>query len=143
MQHRYFWFMEILLRESTQRCKESQGGKFVNRKKKNKKWSRRKRIVVGAIILFSLIYITVILWHTYKPLPEGIAYEGKLHSTDEVQMFIDLTYTENGDNIQNDLTIFDEVYKMIDRAEQFIVLDLFLLIIIPMKTLIFHRLPKH
>ena len=51
-----------------------------------------------------------------------------MHPTDEVQMFIDLTYAENenGDNVQNDLTIFDEVYKMIDRAEQFIVLDLFL-----------------
>lgn len=75
-----------------------------------------------------LIYIAVILWHTYKPLSEGIAYEGELHRTDEVQLLVDLTYAENeeGDNVQHDLAIFDEVYKMIDRAEQFVVLDFFL-----------------
>ncbi len=35
-------------------------------KKKSKPWSKRKRIVMGSLGVFALIYIAVILWHTYK-----------------------------------------------------------------------------
>ena len=44
-----------------------------------------------------LVYIGVILWNTYKPLPEGISYEGDIHWTDDVEMFTDLTYAQNKD----------------------------------------------
>lgn len=98
--------------------------------KKNKKkgWSKRKRIIVIVLSVYALFYIGVVLLNTFKKLPEGISYEGDLHWTDEVDMFTDLTYAQNkdGDNMVHELAIFDEVYAMIDRAEQFIVLDYFL-----------------
>ncbi|HJF32229.1 MAG TPA: phospholipase D-like domain-containing protein, partial [Sporosarcina psychrophila] len=98
--------------------------------KKNKKlgWSKRKRIIVMVLSVYALFYIGVILLNTYKKLPEGVSYEGDLHWTDEVEMFTDLTYAKNkeGDSTVHELAIFDEVYAMIDRAEQFIVLDYFL-----------------
>ena len=98
--------------------------------KKNKKkgWSKRKRIIVIVLSVYALFYIGVVLLNTFKKLPEGISYEGDLHWTDEVDMFTDLTYAQNkdGDSMVHELAIFDEVYAMIDRAEQFIVLDYFL-----------------
>lgn len=100
----------------------------MKKKGEKKGWSRRKRVVILTLLLFVLIYIGVILWNTYKPLPEGISYEGDIHWTDDVEMFTDLTYAQNadGDGVVHELAIFDEVYAMIDRAEQFIVLDYFL-----------------
>ena len=98
--------------------------------KKNKKkgWSKRKRIIVIVLSVYALFYIGIILVNTYKKLPEGVSYEGDLHWTDDVDMFTDLTYAQNkdGDSMEHELAIFDEVYAMIDRAEQFIVLDYFL-----------------
>jgi len=100
----------------------------MKKKSEKKGWSRRKRVFIITLLLFVLIYIGVILWNTYKPLPEGISYEGDIHWTDDVEMFTDLTYAQNkdGDGKVHELAIFDEVYQMIDRAEQFIVLDYFL-----------------
>ena len=90
--------------------------------------TKKKKIIIGSIGVLFPIYITTILWHTYKPLPPGISYEGKLHYTDDVQMITDLTYAKNedGDDMQHELHIFKEVNQLIDDAEQFIVLDFFL-----------------
>ncbi|WP_124068726.1 phospholipase D family protein [Filibacter tadaridae] len=94
-----------------------------------KRFSKKKWILLTGFVLFGLLYISVILWHTYKPLPEGISYAGEIHWTDDVELFTDLTYAQNkdGDGMEHELTIFDEVYKMIDEADQFIVLDFFLM----------------
>ncbi len=82
-----------------------------------------------ALGIYFIIYIGVILYHTYKQLPKGISYEGELHKTDEVDVFTDLTYAQNqdGDGMVHENYIFDEVYAMIESAEEFIVLDLFLM----------------
>lgn len=94
-----------------------------------RKWVRPKWIILMAVLLFLLLYVGVISWHTYKPLPRGVNYKGDMHWTDDVEMFTDLTYAENkeGDGMVHELHIFDEVYKMIDEAESFIVLDFFLM----------------
>ncbi len=88
----------------------------------------RKRVLLIVIVLFMLLYGGVTLWHTYKPLPDGISYDGDIHWTNDVELFTDLTFAQNreGDGLEHELAIFDEVYAMIDRAEEFIVLDFFL-----------------
>ncbi|WP_336822895.1 phospholipase D family protein [Sporosarcina sp. USHLN248] len=88
-----------------------------------------KQLLVVSILLFLFLYIGVIVWHTNKPLPAGINYADELHKTDSIEMLVDLTYAQNeeGDGMEHELTIFDEVYKMIDEAESFIVLDFFLM----------------
>lgn len=52
-----------------------------------------------------------------------------MHWVDDVEMFTDLSYAQNqdGDGLTHELQIFDEVYSMIDEAEEFIVLDFFLM----------------
>ncbi|MGN7385680.1 phospholipase D family protein [Sporosarcina sp. SAFN-015] len=96
---------------------------------KLRKWVRPKWIILMAILLFLFLYVGVITWHTYKPLPEGVNYEGDIHWTDDVEMLTDLTYAQNkkGDGMVHELSIFDEIYNMIDEAEEFIVLDFFLM----------------
>jgi len=96
--------------------------------KPRKQWSRRKRIVIGSLGVFALIYIAVIVWHTFKPLPEGISYAGELHKTDKVDFITDLTYSQDvkGKGMVHENHIFDAVYTMIDEAEKFIVVDFFL-----------------
>lgn len=83
---------------------------------------------MGSIGVLALMYISVIVWHTFKPLPAGLEYEGDLHRVEDVEMFYDLSFAQNqkGTNLKHELRIFDEIYGMIDEAEEFIVIDLFL-----------------
>ncbi len=69
---------------------------------------KKKKIIIGSVGILLLIYIATILWHTYKPLPPGLSYEGELHYTDDIQMIYDLSYAQNedGDNLQHELHIF-------------------------------------
>lgn len=84
--------------------------------------------MIGSLCAFMLLYTAIILWHTYKPLPEGVSYAGEIHRTDNVEVLTDLTFAEDrkGTAMKSELEIFDEVYAMIDEAEDFIVLDFFL-----------------
>lgn len=96
-------------------------------KKSSRKLSRKRIILlVSAVLLLS--YFAVILINTYKPLPEGISYEGKIHKTDSVEMFTDLAFAQNKDDEEfvDELSIMNAVYEMIEEAEEFIVLDFFL-----------------
>lgn len=97
--------------------------------KKWNSWSRRKKSISVLLLLLILLYIGVMLWHTYKPLPKNISYEGDLHRTDNIEMITDLTYAQDqdGTNRKHENHIFDEVYTLIDEAEQFVVVDFFLM----------------
>lgn len=97
-------------------------------RKKKKPWSKRKRIVVGSLCAFAVVYIAVMLWHTYKPLPEGVSFKGDIHNTDSVEMITDLTYAQDqkGTSMVHENHIFEEVYNMIEEAEDFVVVDFFL-----------------
>ncbi|MFJ8065274.1 phospholipase D family protein [Psychrobacillus sp. NPDC096426] len=88
----------------------------------------KKRIFIRFLCLFALIYIAVILWHTYKPLPEGVSFEGKVHKTDHVKFITDLTYAQDqeGTGMIHENHIFKEVNAMINNAEEFVVVDFFL-----------------
>lgn len=97
-------------------------------KKKAKNWSKRRRIVYGTAGILALVYIGIILWHTYKPLPPGISYTSELHEVENVDMLYDLSFAQDkkGTGMEHELRIFDEINGMIGRAEEFIVLDFFL-----------------
>ncbi|MDN3448810.1 phospholipase D family protein [Planococcus sp. APC 3906] len=97
-------------------------------RKKVKGWSKRRRIVYATAGILALMYISVIIWHTYKPLPEGISYEGELRNLENVEMLYDLSFAQDKEGTQTEyhLEIFDEIFTMIDEAEEFIVIDLFL-----------------
>lgn len=88
----------------------------------------KKRFFISFVILFMLIYIGIILWHTYKPLPHGVSFEGNVHKTDNVEFITDLTYAQDqeGNGMVHENFIFDKVNEMIDEAENFVVVDFFL-----------------
>jgi hypothetical protein len=92
-------------------------------------WSKKKRIIIASLGIFALIYIAAIMWHTFKPLPKGISYEGELHKTEKIEMITDLTYSQDtkGKGMVHENNIFDAVYTMIEEAEEFVVVDFFLL----------------
>ncbi|MEK3887818.1 phospholipase D family protein [Bacillus sp. FSL K6-3431] len=91
-------------------------------------WKINKRkVLVVPISLFLVIYIGTIVYHENKKLPDGISYEGKVHylSDDDASFLYDLTYTD-GKVMKREQQLFDRIFKAIEEAEQFIVLDLFL-----------------
>jgi HKD family nuclease len=66
-------------------------------------------------------------YHRVKPLPPGISYAGNTYTIPEkdVEFLYDLTYQKGGKEVY-DHSIFDEVYQTIEEAEDFLILDLFL-----------------
>ncbi|RMJ05595.1 cardiolipin synthase 2 [Marinobacter litoralis] len=80
--------------------------------------------VVACILLLVLIALGV--WHSYKPLPEGIQYTGSTAPLISPRLLTDTTrHFPNGEtSLEHE--IFDEVFQLIAQAEQFILIDMFL-----------------
>lgn len=58
-------------------------------------------------------------------MPEGTSYEGELRNVSSIEFMYDLSYRKN-DDIVREHTIFQEKLKLIEEAEEFIILDMFL-----------------
>src|SRR5262245_40842253 len=85
----------------------------------------RKRWILWAFVLF---WAALGTWHTLKPMPPGTAIASapiKVAASD-VQFLYDLTRGDIGEKIIYQQQIFDEVLRIIDEAESFIVADFFL-----------------
>jgi HKD family nuclease len=93
--------------------------------KKKQKWYQKKQWWIGGAVI--LILAAIMLYHRVKPLPPGISYEGDVYTLPQkdVEFLYDLTYEKNGKEVY-DHSIFDEVYKTIEKADDFLILDLFL-----------------
>lgn len=92
---------------------------------KKRPWYRKKRWILFSI--FILIYVSVITYNRFKPLPEGVSYAGDVHelSGDEIEFLYDLTYDKENKEVY-DQSIFEEVNQTIKEADEFLILDLFL-----------------
>ena len=75
--------------------------------------------------LLFLAYLISALYQIYKPLPEGLAYEGKLRHA-QVEFLADQTYLDAAGKPQLDQQIFNKMLSMIEQAQSLIVLDMFL-----------------
>lgn len=91
---------------------------------KVKKWMKQKRVLAALILL--IIVAIVIIYNQYKPLPEGISYEGSVHFVDDVDFIYDLSYKDLNGKYQQEQEIFETMFQAIDEAEEFLVLDMFL-----------------
>jgi len=80
------------------------------------------------LISFLLIYASVIAYHQLKAVPEGVSYSGDMHSLaeEDVSFIYDLTYEQDGKEIYEQ-SIFDEVYSLIEEAEEFLIVDMFMI----------------
>lgn len=78
--------------------------------------------------IIGLIVLTVIgtsIYHSYKPLPENVSFEGEEHYVDDVEFLYDLTF-QRGEKTVTEHHIFDRIFEVIEEAEHFIVIDMFL-----------------
>lgn len=89
-----------------------------------KNFSKQPFVWVFSVI--AIILIAVIIFNQVKPLPEGTSYEGEVHYTDEVEFFTDLTYQTFDKEWTQEPGIFESMFKLIEGAEEFVVVDMFL-----------------
>ncbi|WP_433742521.1 phospholipase D family protein [Falsibacillus pallidus] len=89
------------------------------KKRKKKKWTYILIIVVCAV------YLGMVFYESKKPLPKGLSYESKVHHVDNVNFLYDLTYQKDKKEM-HDQMIFQKIFDQIDKADKFIVIDMFL-----------------
>lgn len=75
-------------------------------------------------MLLVIIPLLVMLYQLARPMPVGLSYRSDEHNG-TVEFLTDITY-EKGDERVLEQEIFEEVFKLIDEAERFIILDMFL-----------------
>ncbi|OES45699.1 phospholipase D family protein [Domibacillus iocasae] len=92
-------------------------------KKRLDKWGRRRLFA----ILFLSLYVMIMLYNVYRPLPENISYESNEYMVKEedVDFFYNLSGEKNGEKFFRE-EIFTRTLEIINEAERFIVLDYFL-----------------
>ncbi|MGM0594125.1 MAG: phospholipase D family protein [Pseudomonadota bacterium] len=81
--------------------------------------------MVFALLL--VIYLAVAVYHSYKPLPEGVSVATPLRAADEVRFLADYTYVDEQGVRRSEQVIFDEILRLIAQAERLVVMDMFLI----------------
>ncbi|WP_370866592.1 phospholipase D family protein [Saccharibacillus sp. JS10] len=97
--------------------------------RKNKPYktrSSRKKWILRIVIVVIIWLLAVLIYQMNKPLPEGVSYESPVYRTDNVDFLYDLTSPTTGEKFTQERQIFDRTIEMINEAEQFIVIDVFL-----------------
>ncbi|RFU70883.1 phospholipase [Peribacillus saganii] len=92
--------------------------------KKISLWILRKRVYIP--VLFVILLTFVIAYNSYKPLPEGVSVEGEVRYPKNIDFLYDLTYKQPNGEMKSEQHIFPSIYKAIEEAESFIVMDMFL-----------------
>jgi hypothetical protein len=75
-------------------------------------------------IIFTIVFF-VLLFGIFKPLPQGVSWQGELYNDAKVKFIYDLTYEQDA-LIVHQQNIFQKALEIIGEAEEFIVLDMFL-----------------
>lgn len=66
------------------------------------------------------------LYHTHKPLPQGISYRGEALPLEDPVLLTDVTRHYTDGHEEKDHEIFNDVFRLIGQAEEFILVDMFL-----------------
>lgn len=81
------------------------------------------KLLIGLIVL---TITTTGFYHTLKPLPPGIGYQGKVHPLTNARLLTDITLHFGNEAPRLDHEIFDEAFDMISNARRFVLVDMFL-----------------
>ena len=79
------------------------------------------KIIVAVVV----VWVSLMIYGQNKPLPKGVSLEGAVRAAAHVEFLTDCTYQRNGQPVREQ-AIFSRVYRIIDGAERFILLDFFL-----------------
>ncbi len=86
----------------------------------------KKHPILSSIVLcFAVILISSALWGRFKPLPNGTSIESEWFPVGEITFLHDLTYRKEGER-QVEQEIFNHIFSLIEEAEEFVILDMFL-----------------
>lgn len=83
-----------------------------------------RRPIVAAIVLFAIVWIFGMLRGVSRELPEGVSAVWPERPA-EVEFLHDLTFRREGVEVREQ-QIFQRIFDAIDRAERFVVVDMFL-----------------
>src|SRR5699024_1995968 len=86
----------------------------------------KKYMFWGAFVLFLIATITTGIINHFKKLPANLSYAGDVHETDDIQFLYDLTYEDKLGETKLEQEIFDQAWKVIEEAEDFVLIDMFL-----------------
>lgn len=78
------------------------------------------------LALFLLAITGTGVYHSFKPLPSGIAYSGAIHPLVEPRLLTDRTLHFGDEAPRLDHELFNETRSMIQQAREFILVDMFL-----------------
>jgi phosphatidylserine/phosphatidylglycerophosphate/cardiolipin synthase-like enzyme len=84
---------------------------------------KKRWVLWGACALWPLTG----LWHSFKPMPSGTDIATEFVTPDEVRFLHDLSFNDGRGARHHEQQIFDEIFRIIDSAESFIVADFFLM----------------
>ena len=90
-------------------------------------WQSRawRRVRIAAALIF-LAWVGMAIWHSYKPLPEGLSVATPMRAPDEVRFLADYTWTDAAGERHVDQHIFPRVLELIGQADRLVVMDMFL-----------------
>ena len=80
-------------------------------------------IILSLLILIPLVVASV---RYFMPVPNDISYESEEYQTDDANFLYDITLSDENGESKSKQAIMDQVYKMIDESEDFLVIDMFL-----------------
>ena len=76
-------------------------------------------IIIGLFVLLSAC-------SSIKTPPAGVDFESKEFHTEIAEFNYDLSYLTKDGDVAYDTNIFKNIYKQIDKAEDFFIIDIFL-----------------
>ena len=79
----------------------------------------------AALLVMGVWWVIVMAWGVWMPLPEGLSTSSPERGVARLELLTDLTYRRDGVQ-RTEQVIFDRVLAMIDRADRFVVIDMFL-----------------
>jgi phosphatidylserine/phosphatidylglycerophosphate/cardiolipin synthase-like enzyme len=96
----------------------------IDRGRPTKRWRLRRWLLLA----FLVAWIATALWHTLKPMPPGTHVATRWHDVPlaDIRLLADRTVADATGAPVIRQEIFDAVFRIIDQAEQVIVLDFFL-----------------
>jgi phosphatidylserine/phosphatidylglycerophosphate/cardiolipin synthase-like enzyme len=85
-----------------------------------------RRVFRWLLLILVLGWVSMGSYHSFKPLPEGMAFSSAVRPVVNVRFLADSTWVDSQGVRHVDQKIFDRVFELILQAKHLVVLDLFL-----------------
>lgn len=87
--------------------------------------SRRGKFLKIFVAVVAIAWLGLMVYGRSRPLPKGLSLEGVDRTVPEVEFLADCTYQRGGQPVHEQV-IFNRMCRIIDGAQRFLLLDLFL-----------------